>query len=99
MNELDLGDATTLTNGPDKVEFERREDPLDSTRKFRLPIVRSIPWSRVLKTKRRADGCGRKLMEPNLISLSLIVELLLGGTENIADSMTPAPKLPIDGAN
>jgi hypothetical protein len=38
-------------------------------------------------------------MEPNLISLSLIVELLLGGTENIADSMTPAPKLPIDGAN
>jgi hypothetical protein len=38
-------------------------------------------------------------MEPNLISPPPIVELLLGGTTQIADSMTLAPKTPTDGAN
>jgi hypothetical protein len=43
MDELDLRDAATVTDGPDKVEFERREDPLDLTRKFRLPIADPSP--------------------------------------------------------
>jgi hypothetical protein len=38
-------------------------------------------------------------MVPNLIWLTIIVELLLGEVEKTAESMTPAPKLPIDGAN
>jgi hypothetical protein len=38
-------------------------------------------------------------MEPNQISPSPIVELLLGGTEKITDSMTPVPKIPTDDGN
>jgi hypothetical protein len=80
-----------------------RSDPIGGERlgmrKLKLPSVRSILWSRLTKSGRRAGWCGRKLMEPNQISPPPIVELLLGGTEKIADSMTLVPKISTDGAN
>jgi hypothetical protein len=51
----------------DRSEFirsERRTKPRDPTRKLRLPIVRSISWSRFAKTGARVGGCGSA---PNVI--------------------------------
>jgi hypothetical protein len=62
-------------------------------------IFRSIPWSRLSETRRRAGGHGRKSMDLKQIWPPMIVELLLGEDKKAAESMTHAPRFPTDGAN
>jgi hypothetical protein len=92
-------DAELSTDGPEQIGSDRRVEPLDPMQKLRLPIVRSIPWSRMLKTGIWAGGCGRKSMEPNRIWPPMIVELLLGEAERATESMTPMPRFSTDRAN
>jgi hypothetical protein len=49
-------DAIFSTDGPDFVGSERRGVPKDLTWKLRLPIVKSISWSKFAKTGVRVGG-------------------------------------------
>jgi hypothetical protein len=48
--------AVVPADRSDFVGFERQIDPKEPTRKFRLPIVRSISWSKLAKTGVRVGG-------------------------------------------
>jgi hypothetical protein len=91
--------AVLVADGSEEIESERRRDPRDPMQKLRLSIVRSIYWSRVVKTGTRVGGCGRKSIVPNRIWLPSIVELLCDEGENAVESMNLMPKLPTVGAN
>jgi hypothetical protein len=43
---------------PEGIGSERRREPRDPTQKLKLPIIRSISWSRLAKTEARVGGCG-----------------------------------------
>jgi hypothetical protein len=43
---------------PDFIGSERRIEPRDLTQKLKLPIIRSISWSKFAKTVARVGGCG-----------------------------------------
>jgi hypothetical protein len=45
-----------LADGSDFIESERRIEPKDPTRKFRLPIIKSISYSKLAKTSMRVGG-------------------------------------------
>jgi hypothetical protein len=51
-------DAVFPAHGPEGIRSERRRERRDPTRKLRLPIVRSIFWSRFAKTGAKVGGCG-----------------------------------------
>jgi hypothetical protein len=49
-------EVVSSTDGPDFVGSERRIVPKEPMRKLRLPIVKSISWSRLAKTGVRVGG-------------------------------------------
>jgi hypothetical protein len=73
--DVDVTAGTEFTtDGPEQIGFERWRVPRDPTRKLIIPIVTSIPRSRLSKAGRRVGGCGRKSMEPKRICPPMIID-------------------------
>jgi hypothetical protein len=86
-------------DGPKYIGSERQKEPWDPTQKLRLPIIKSISWSRLAKIGIMVGGCGQKLMVPKQIWLPSIIELLLGVGKKVVEFLIPTPKIPMVGAN
>jgi hypothetical protein len=81
------------------IGSERRTEPRDPTRKLKLPIVRSISWSKFVKTGARVGECCWKSTAPKVIWFSSIFELLFKKSEKVVKFMIPTPKVPTVDAN
>jgi hypothetical protein len=92
-------DAVFPADGPEGIRSERQREHRDPTQKLRLPIVKSISWSRFAKTRARVGGCGQKSTVPKVIWFSPIFELLFDESKIIVKSITPTPKVPTIGAS
>jgi hypothetical protein len=91
--------AVLLADGSDFVKSKRWVEPKDLTRKFRLPIVRSISWSKLAKTRVRVGGWGWKSTVLKDIRFPSTFELLLARSEKVVKFMIPTPTVPTVGAN
>jgi hypothetical protein len=82
------------TDGSDFVGCERWVAPKELTRKLRLPIVGSIPWSKLAKTRLKAGGWVWKSTVPKDIWFPLTFKLLLAESENSLNSWFQCPESP-----
>jgi hypothetical protein len=58
-DDVNVADGMELTaDGPEQIGSERQKVPCDPKRKLKLPIIRSVPWSRLSLAGSRAGGCG-----------------------------------------
>jgi hypothetical protein len=66
---------------------------------LKLPIVRSISWSRLAKTGARVGGCGWKSTAPKVIWFPSIFELLYKRSEKVVEFMILTPNVPTVSIN